>query len=158
MIQQHFNGKVRDQIQQRAEAFGLKGLQAIDVITTTKNTIKEVLQAELKNGHYNEVLTLLKNTALKTGKQIFFDKIIQRVVGRLIVRFGLPQTVALTLATLLVPFILRRLGKKALKSGKVQDLLNSLGVTDRLEKFNILKHQVQDKFSPATSQDTPQAA
>jgi hypothetical protein len=147
MIQKLFNGNVRHQIQQRAEQYGLKGQEAIDVITTTKNTIKEVLQAELKNGHYNEVLTLLKNSALKSGKQIFFDKIIQRVVGRLIVRFGLPQTVALTLATLLVPFILKRLGAKALKSGKVQDLLNNLGVTDRLEKLNILKHQVKDKFS-----------
>lgn len=143
----YFNGNVRHQIQQRAEQFGLKGQEAIDVITTTKNAVKEVLHAELKNGHYNEVLTVLKNAALKTGKQFFYDKIIQRVVGRLIVRFGLPQTVALTLATLLVPFILKRLGKKALKSGKVQDFLNSLGVKDRLEKLDILKHQVQDKFT-----------
>jgi hypothetical protein len=149
MIHNIFNGAVRQRLQQRAEQYGLKGQEAIDLITTTKNTVKEVLQAELKNGHYNEVLSLLKSAALKTGKQVFFDKIIQRVVVRLIVRFGLPQNIALTVATLLVPFILRRLGKKALKSGKVQDLLNSLGVTDRLEKLDILKHQVKDKFPPA---------
>jgi hypothetical protein len=146
MILKYFNGNVRHQVQQRAEQYGLKGQEAIDVITTTKNAIKEVLQAELKEGHYNEVLTFLRNAALKSGKQIFFDKIIQRVVGRLIIRFGLPQTVALTLATLLVPFMLKRMGNKALKSGKVQDLLNNLGVTGQLEKFNILKHQVTDKF------------
>jgi hypothetical protein len=144
----YFNGNVRSQIQQRAEQFGLKGQEAIDVLITTKNTVKEVLHAELKSGHYNQVLTLLKNSALKSGKQIFFDKIIQRVVGRLMVRFGLPQTVALTLAMLLVPFILKRLGRKALKSGQVRDLLHSLGVTDKLEKFKILQHQVRDKFMP----------
>ena len=153
MIQKIFNGAVRQQIQDRAGQFGLKGQEAIDVITTTKNTVKEVLHAELQSGRYNEVLTLLKNSALQSGKkvffdkQVFFDKIIQRVVGRLMVRFGLPQTVAFTLATLLVPFILKRLGKKALKSGKVQDLLHSLGVMDQLEKFKILKHQVKGKFA-----------
>jgi hypothetical protein len=143
----YFNGTVRHQIQQRAQQFGLKGQEAIDVIFTTKKAVKEILQTELRNGHYNEVLSLLKNAALKSGKQFFYDKIIQRVVGRLILRFGLPQTVALTLATLLVPFILNRLGKKALKSGKVQDLLNSLGVRDKLEKLDILSHQVRDKFT-----------
>lgn len=154
MIQKIFNGAVRQQIQDRAGQFGLKGQEAIDVITTTKNTVKEVLHAELQSGRYNEVLTLLKNSALQSGKkvfwdkQVFFDIIIQRVVGRLMVRFGLPQTVAFTLATLLVPFILKRLGKKALKSGKVQDLLQSLGVMDQLEKFKILKHQVKGKFAP----------
>ena len=154
MIQKFFNGAVRQQIQDRAGQFGLKGQEAIDVITTTKNTVKEVLHAELQSGRYNEVLTLLKNSALQSGKkvffdkQVFFDKIIQRVVGRLMVRFGLPQTVAFTLATLLVPFILKRLGKRALKSGKVQDLLHSLGVMDQLEKFKILKHQVKGKFAP----------
>jgi hypothetical protein len=145
----YFNGTVRHQIQQRAEQFGIKGQEAIDVITTTKNAVKEILHTELKNGHYNEVLTVLKTAACKTGKQYFYDKIIQRVVGRLIVRFGLPQTVALTLATLLVPFILKRLGQRALKSGQVHDFLNSLGVRDRLEKLDILKHQVRDKFTQA---------
>jgi hypothetical protein len=143
----YFNGNVRHQIRQRAEQFGLKGQEAIDVLLTTKNTVKEVLHAELKSGHYTQVLTLLKNSALKSGKQIFFDKIIQRVVGRLMVRFGLPQTVALTLAMLLVPFILKRLGRKALKSGKVRDLFISLGVTDKLEKFRILQHQLHGKFT-----------
>lgn len=147
MIQKIFNGAVRQQIQQRAGHYGLKGQEAIDVITTIKNTVKEVLHAELKNGNYNVVLDFLKTAAVKTGKQVFYDKIIQRVVGRLILRFGLPQTVAFTLATLLVPFILKRLGKKALKSGQVNDLLHSLGVTDRLEKFTILRQQMKNRFS-----------
>ncbi|MGV3642336.1 MAG: hypothetical protein ACO1NZ_17565 [Adhaeribacter sp.] len=148
MILKYFNGNVRQQIQRRAQQFGLKGQEAIDVLLTTKNTVKEVLYGELKNGHYSEVLTLLKSAAVEKGSRLFFDKIIQRVVGRLILRFGLPQTVAFTLATLLVPFILKKLGRKALKSGKVQDLFRVIGVTDRLEKFRILKHQVADKFSP----------
>lgn len=148
MILKYFNGNVRQQIQRRAQQFGLKGQEAIDVLLTTKNTVKEVLYGELKNGQYSEVLTLLKSAALEKGSRLFFDKIIQRVVGRLILRFGLPQTVAFTLATLLVPFILKKLGRKALKSGKVQDLFRVIGVNDRLEKFRILKHQVADKFSP----------
>ena len=144
----HFNGPVRNKLVQQAEKIGLKGQEAIDVISTTKNTIKEVLQTELKSGKYDEVLTFLKNSSVKAGKNIIFDKIVQRVVSRLILRFGFPQTLAVSLATLLVPFILKRLGNKALKSGKVQDLFLSLGVRDRVEKLSILKNQIKDKFTP----------
>jgi len=144
---QHFNGPIRNKLVLQAEKIGLKGQDAIDVITTTKNTIKEVLQAELKSGKYNEVLTFLKHASVNAGKDLIFDKIIQRVVSRLILRFGFPQTLALTLATLLVPFLLKRLGNKALKSDKVQDLFLSLGVRDRVEKLSILKKQIINKFN-----------
>jgi len=143
----YFNGPVRNKLVQQAEKIGLKGQEAIDVINTTKNSIKEVLQAELKSGKYNEVVFFLKNASINTGKNIIFDKIIQRVVSRLILRFGFPQALALSLATLLVPFILKRLGNKALKSGKVQDLFLSLGVRDRLDKLSILRNQIINKFS-----------
>jgi len=143
----HFNGPIRNKLIQQAEKIGLKGQEALDVITTTKDTIKEILQAELKSGKYNEVLSFLKNASFNAGKNIIYDKIVQRVVSRLILRFGFPQALALSLATLLVPFILKRLGNKALKSGKVQDLFLSLGVRDQLEKLSILKMQIKDKFS-----------
>jgi len=143
----YFNGPVRNKLVQQAEKIGLKGQEAIDVINTTKNSIKEVLQAELKSGKYNEVISFLQNASINTGKNIIFDKIIQRVVSRLILRFGFPQSLALSLATLLVPYILTRLSNKALKSGKVQDLFLSLGVRDSLEKLSILKNQLIDKFS-----------
>jgi len=144
----HFNGPIRNKLVQQAEKIGLKGQEAIDVISTTKNTIKEVLQIELKSGKYDEVLTFLKTTSVNAGKNIIFDKIVQRVVSRLVLRFGFPQALAVSLATLLVPFILKRIGNKALKSGKVQDLFLSLGVRDRVEKLSILKNQIKDKFTP----------
>ncbi|PIQ22299.1 MAG: hypothetical protein COW65_03995 [Cytophagales bacterium CG18_big_fil_WC_8_21_14_2_50_42_9] len=144
---QHLNGPIRNKLVLQAEKIGLKGQEAIDVITTTKNTIKEVLQAELKSDKYNEVLTFLKHASVNAGKDLIFDKIIQRVVSRLILRFGFPQTLAVSLATLLVPFLLKRLGNKALKSGKVQDLFLSLGVRNRVEKLSILKNQIINKFN-----------
>lgn len=144
---QHFNGPIRNKLIQQAEKIGLKGLEALEIIKTTRNSIMEVLQDELKSGKYNEVLSFLKNASANVSKDLIFDKIIQRVVSRLILRFGFPQTLALSLATLLVPFILKKLGKKALKSGKVQDLFLSLGVRDQVEKLSILKNQIINKFS-----------
>jgi len=142
-----FNGTIRYQLVEQAEKIGLKGQEAIDVISTTKNAIQEVLQAELKSGKYNEVLTFLKDTSINVSKDFIFNKIVQRVVSRLILRFGFPHTLAVSLATLLVPFILKRLGKRALKSGKIQDVFLSLGVHDKVEKFSILKDQLKNKFS-----------
>ncbi|WP_026464185.1 hypothetical protein [Adhaeribacter aquaticus] len=147
MINKFFNSDVRDRLQIQAKRIGLKSHQAIDVITVAKNTVKEVLQAELKNGNYDQVVDFLKSSAFKVGKDLVLDKIIQRVVARFIIRFGLPNTVALNLAVLLVPFILKRVSKKALSSGRVQDFLNAIGVTDKVEKMNILKLQLKDKFT-----------
>ncbi|GEO06652.1 hypothetical protein AAE02nite_43160 [Adhaeribacter aerolatus] len=148
MLNKYFNNGFRERIQDQAEKFGVKGKQAFDIISLASGTVKEILQAELKNGNYNGVVTFLKSAPVQAGTNLVADKIIQRLVGRLILRFGLPGGVALNVATLLVPFIIKRLSKKALKSGKVQDLLNSVGVTSQLEKLNILKNQVKDKFSP----------
>jgi hypothetical protein len=148
MINKYFNNGFRDRIYDHAEKFGIKGKQAIDIISLTTSTLKEILQAELKNGNYNGVVAFLKSTPVQAGTNLVVDKIIQRLVGRLILRFGLPGGVALNLATLLVPFLIKRIGKKALKSGKVQDLFNSVGVTNQLEKVSILKNQVKDKFTP----------
>jgi len=148
MINKYLNNGFRERIQSQAEQFGLKGKQAFDIIALTSSTVKEILQAELKNGNYNGVVTFLKSTPAQIGTNLLVDKIMQRLVSRLILRFGLPGGVALNIATLLLPFILKRIGKKALTTGKVQDLLNSLGVTSQLEKLNILKNQVKDKFTP----------
>lgn len=149
MINKYFNNGLRDRLHEQAEKFGLKGKQAIDIISLTSSTIKEIIQAELKNGNYNGVVAFLKSSPAQTGTNLVVDKIIQRIVGRLILRFGLPGGIALNLATLLVPFLLKRLSKKALKSGQVQDLFNSVGLTTPVEKFNILKNQIKEKFTLA---------
>ena len=147
MINKYSNNGLRDRLQENAEKFGLKGKQAIDIISLTTSTIKEILQTELKNGNYNGVVAFLKSKPVQFGTDLLVDKIIQRLVGRLILRFGLPGGIALNLATMLVPFLLKRISKKALQSGKVQDLFSSVGVTTSIDKFNILKNQVVDKFT-----------
>ena len=147
MIKNNSNVNIREFLQQQAVKIGLKSRQTIDVISLIKSTVTEVLQAELKNGNYNEVISFLKNSSLKVGRELLVDKITQRVVSRLIIRFGLPHSVAMNVAMLVVPFILKRLAAKALKSGKVQDLLQSLGINDQLDKFQILKNQLKDKFN-----------
>jgi len=147
MINKYFNNELRGRLQDHAEKLGLKGKQAIDIIFLTTNTIKEILQAELKGGNYSGIVSFLKSTPVQAGTNPVVDKIIQRLVSRLMLRFGLPGGLALNLATLLVPFLIKRLSKKALKSGKVQDLFNSIGVTNQVEKLNILKNQIKDKFT-----------
>ena len=147
MINNFFNNGFRNHLYDQAQQFGIKGKQAIDIISLTTSTIKEILQAELKNGNYNGVVTFLKSETIQVGSNLVVDKVIQRLVGRLILRFGLPGGVALNLATLLVPFLIKRISKKALQSGKVYDFLNSVGVTNQIEKLNILKNQVKNKFT-----------
>lgn len=147
MVNKFLDSAFRNQLQNQATKLGIKGRQAIDILALTSNTIKEILQAEVKNGNYAGVVKFLKSPPVQMGTNLLADKIMQRLVSRLILRFGLPGGVAVNVATLLLPFLLKRLSKKALNSGNVQDLLHSVGITKSAEKLNVLKNIVKNKFS-----------
>ncbi|QMU28299.1 hypothetical protein [Adhaeribacter radiodurans] len=134
-IQNSWQGKVFKQ----AAAFGIKGQQILDVISLTRNAIKEELHTEVRNGQYKTVLQFLLNQSVQHGKNVLFDKIIQRVAGRLILRLGLPGGLAVTIASLIVPILVKGLAKKAMKNVNVQNLLARLDARDQLPDLTALK-------------------
>ncbi len=146
-IQNSWRGKVFRQ----AAAFGIKGQQILDVITLTRSAIKEELHLEVKNGQYKSVLQFLLNQSVQHGKNVLFDKIIQKVAGRLILRLGLPGGLAVTVATLIVPILLKGLTKKALKNVNVQNLLARLDARDQLPDLSALKNILRRNNSDAAA-------
>lgn len=128
---------------QQAEAFGVKGQQVLDVITLTRSAIKEELQAEIVSGRYNSVGQFLLNQSVQHGKNLLFDKIIQKVAIRLILRLGFPGGLAVSIATLIVPILIKGVTKKILKNTSVSEWLlqftNRHQITDLLKFKNYLK-------------------
>ncbi len=143
MITNNLNSEWRGRIFRQAEAFGIKGRQVLDVIALTRSAIKEELLAELKNGRYKPVLQFLLDQSMRHGKNILFDKIIQKVAGRLILRLGLPGGLAVSIATLIVPILLKGLTKKALKNANVQNLVSRLEAREQLPDLSTLKNIFQ---------------
>lgn len=116
----------RGKILQQAETFGMKSQQVLDVISLTRNAIKEELQAEIKNGRYKLVAQFLLNQSVRHGKNLLFDKIIQKVASRLILRLGLPGGLAVSIASLIVPILIKGVSKKVLKNTTVQEWLTQM--------------------------------
>ncbi|PSR53143.1 hypothetical protein AHMF7605_06165 [Adhaeribacter arboris] len=129
----------RGKVFRQAAAFGIKGQQILDVISLTRNVIKEELHTEVKKGQNKPVLQFLLNQSIQHGKNILFDKIIQRVAGRLILRLGIPGGLAVSIATLIVPILLKGLTKKAMKNVNVQNLIARLDARDQLPDLSALK-------------------
>ena len=146
MINNYLNTGLRDKISKQAEAFGLKGSQALDVISLTKNAIKEELQAEIHRGQYKSVAEFLQKNALRYGKDILYDKIIQRVASRLIIRLGLPGGLAVTVASYLVPVLLKSIGKKVITKNNLQNFLTSFKLPPNLPGVQKVKNIVSEKF------------
>lgn len=142
MSTEKFKNGLRKTLSNQAEAFGLKGSQALDIIALTKNAIKEELQAEINRGHSKTVKDFLQNNAIRYGKDLLFDKIIQRVASRLILRLGLPGGLAVTIASYLVPMLLKSISKKILKHNKVQGFLAGITIPASIEFIQEAKNKV----------------
>lgn len=146
MINTIINKGIRDKISKQAEAFGLKSSQALDVISLTKNAIKEELQAEINRGEHKSIVAFLQNNAVRYGKSILFDKIIQRVASRLILRLGLPGGLAVTIASYLVPLLLKSISKKVMSTNNAQKIVASLKLPLNLPGIQDVKKMVTNKF------------
>ncbi|QNF35226.1 hypothetical protein HUW51_21820 [Adhaeribacter swui] len=136
----HSRANWRGKIFQQAEAFGMKSQQVLDILTLTKSAIKEELQAEIKNGQYKVVLQFLVDQSVRHGKNLLFDKIIQKVAARLILRLGIPGGLAVNIATLLVPVLLKGVSKKVLKNTDIQTWLTQINHSKIVPQINALKN------------------
>ncbi len=130
----------RGKIFQQAEALGVKSQQVLDVISLTKSAIQEELQAEIRNGQYKSVAQFIINQSVRHGKNLLFDKIIQKVASRLILRLGLPGGLAVSIATLIVPILLKGATKKVLKNTSVQEWLTQLSNRHQLPDLATFKN------------------
>ncbi|WP_147275637.1 hypothetical protein [Adhaeribacter pallidiroseus] len=135
----------RGKIFQQAEALGMKSQQVLDVISLTRSAIKEELQAELENGRYKLVVQFILNQSVRHGKNLFFDKVIQKVASRLILRLGLPGGLAVSIATLLVPMLIKGVSKKVLKNNTVQEWLTQMSNRHHLPDWVNFKNYFNDK-------------
>lgn len=140
MTAHHAKNNWRGKIIQQVEAFGVKNQQVLDVISLAKTAIKEEIQTEIKNGRYKEVAQFLLHQSVRHGKNLLFDKIIQKVASRLILRLGLPGGLAVSIATLIVPILLKGVTKKVLKNTSVQEWITQVSNSHYLPNLATFKN------------------
>jgi hypothetical protein len=127
-------------------AAGLKGRQVVEAIRVTTEGLIEDLKAEINKGNYKEVITFLGTNAIVWGRSALLDRLTKKVASRLMLRLGLPGAIAAGAVTLLLPFVLMKLRKKALEKKDAGEFL---------ETFDLQGDQeLQGKVQQALEQET----
>jgi hypothetical protein len=135
------------QFQPFIEKSGLKMQQVGEAIFIAKESIMEIFRNELKKGNVDEVIATLKGKPLAGGRKLLIDKIIKSLATKIGLRMGLKGAIATGLAGILVPLILSKMAFKVLNSDSVSDLMDTFGITDRMNDLTKLGDTLREKFT-----------
>ncbi|MBK0402986.1 hypothetical protein I5M27_08300 [Adhaeribacter sp. BT258] len=134
------------QFQPFIEKAGLKMNQVGEAIFITKESIMEILRNELKKGNIDEVVSTIKGKPMAGGRKLLIDKIIKSIATKIVMRMGLRGAIATGLAAILVPLILSKMSHKVFQSESVSDLMDTFGITDRMNDLTQLGDTLREKF------------
>lgn len=132
--------------------------QVGEAIFITKESIMHILREELKKGNVDEVVSTLKGKPLAGGRKLLIDKIIKSIATKIGLRMGLKGAIATGLAAILVPLILSKMAHKIFQSDSLTELMDTFGISDRMNEFSELGEVLREKFTfrkPDSEQITP---
>ena len=120
--------------------------QVGEAIFIAKESIMEILRNELKKGNIDEVVSTLKGKPMAGGRKLLIDKIIKSIATKIGLRMGLRGAIATGLAAILVPLILSKMAFKVFQSDSLTDLMDTFGITDRMNDLTQLGDTLREKF------------
>jgi len=134
------------QFQPFIDKAGLKMQQVGEAIFIAKESIMEILRNELKKGNIDEVVNTIKGKPMAGGRKLLIDKIIKSIATKMVMRMGLRGAIATGLAAILVPLILSKISFKLLQSDSLADLMDTFGITDRMNDLTKMGDTLREKF------------
>lgn len=135
------------QFQPFIEKAGLKMNQVGEAIFIAKESIMQIMREELKKGNVDEVVNTLKGKPMQAGRKLLVDKIIKSIATKIVMRMGLRGAIATGLSAILVPLILSKMATKVLNSDSLTDLMDTFGITDRMNDLTQLGEVLREKFT-----------
>lgn len=99
------------------------------------DSVQEVLQAEIRNGHARLVIDFLTDKALPAARVL----LLERMTARLLLRLGLRGAFMSNVAGWVLPFVLEKLFQAARTSGLLAKLEASPTVADTLARVDELR-------------------
>lgn len=139
-------------------AAGLKGRQIKEAVQVTTESVVQDLKIELNKGNYQEVISFLKTNSTVLGKTLILERLTSKLVSRLMLRLGLPGMLAAGVVTILLPFVLARLRKKAMEKKDAEEFLDTFEIVgDEQLQGQVQKALDQGTAVPASkgSEETP---
>ncbi len=99
---------------------GLTVHQIPEAVQVARETVEGWLQRELDRGNAQQVLQVLKGQITDKAPQLLFDKLKDMLLLKLMLRLGIKGALATNIATLLLPFVLKRVYDLARQNPKMQ--------------------------------------
>ncbi|WP_210464765.1 MULTISPECIES: hypothetical protein [Rufibacter] len=144
---------------QRSHAFaaqllhkaGLKATQIPQAIQVTRETVEQWLQKEMESGNAQQVLEVLKGHVQEKGPKLLFDKLKDMLLVRLMLHLGIKSAMATNIATLILPFVLKRIFDLARQNPKMQAWWREQEWREQMPTISQIKSRIKElgqSFSP----------
>ena len=125
-----FPGKLPGQVASATRQASQRAGQFRQVVQRALDTVQEVLQAEVRNGHARLVIDFLTDKALPAARVL----LLERMTARLLLRFGLRGALMSNVAGWVLPFVLEKLFQVARSNGLLAKLEANPTVADTLAR------------------------
>ncbi|ALJ00486.1 hypothetical protein [Rufibacter tibetensis] len=99
---------------------GLTVSQIPQAVQVTRETVEHWLQKELESGNAQQVLLVLKGHVQEKGPKLLLGKLQDMLLVRLVLHLGIRGALATNIATLILPFVLKRVYDLARQNPKMQ--------------------------------------
>ncbi|MBC3541681.1 hypothetical protein ACFSC6_01870 [Rufibacter sediminis] len=129
---------------------GLKFSQIPEAIQITRETVEVWLQKELANGNAQQVLLVLKGQVQEKGPKLLLDKLQDMVLIRLMLHLGIRGALATNIATLVLPFVLKKVFDQARRNPKVQAWWQEQQWREQIPTLEKIKSKMQQFGSTLT--------
>ncbi|WP_207430757.1 hypothetical protein [Sabulibacter ruber] len=130
---------------------GLSVSQIPEAVQIARETVEHWLNKELESGNAQQAVLVLKGHIQEKAPQLLFDKLKDMLLLKLILRLGIKGTLATNIATLILPFVLKRVYDLARQNPKMQAWWREQEWRQRLPCVEKVKTKLKDvgqNFTP----------
>ncbi|MBA9077309.1 hypothetical protein [Rufibacter quisquiliarum] len=135
---------------------GMDNVQITNTIQITRETAENWLYQEMEQGNLPLVFQMVKGDVLEKDSQLLFDELKDLVVAKFIIRQEMDYETAAKTATVILPFILKRMVELMQKNPKFKQWWENVDLRKHLPTKEVIKTKIREvgqTFSGNSSSD-----
>ena len=123
---------------------GLTFSQIPQAVQVTRETVEQWVQKEMENGNAQQVLLVLKGHVQEKGPKLLMAKLQDMLLVRLMLHLGIRGALATNIATLILPFVLKRVYDLARQNPKMQAWWREQEWSQRLPTLAKIRSRIKE--------------
>jgi transposase len=132
---------------------GLTVSQIPQAIHVARDTVETWVNREVAKGHATQALEILKGQVQEKGHKILFEQLRELVLVRLMIHLGVKSVLASSIATLLLPFVMKRMLDVLARNPEVSAWWANLNLRQHLPTTEEIKAKLDAATNALTSKN-----